>query len=184
MKALLSVIEAQHLLAAGGVIAYPTEAVYGLGCDAFNEKAVLKLLTLKQRPIEKGLIILIHQWVDLFPLIGDIPEDSLALVKATWPGPVTWVFPKSSQIPDYLSGVHQSIAIRMSKHPIAHALCAQSPIISTSANLAGCEPLRDVAAVEAQFHATVLDGIVEGALGGLPTPTAILDVLTQQKWRE
>ncbi len=77
---------------------------------------------------------------DLFPLIEKVPDDALELVRATWPGPVTWVFPKSSRIPDYLSGVHAGIAIRMSKHPVAHALCKHGPIISTSANRAG-EPL-------------------------------------------
>lgn len=184
MNALLTVSDARALLDDGGVIAYPTEAVYGLGCDAWNEHAVLRILALKQRPVEKGLILLIHQWEDLFPLIQEISDDALDLVKATWPGPVTWVFPKSSEVPDFLSGAHPGIAIRMSKHPVAHALCQHGPIISTSANRAGEPPFRDVDALWTEFYAGGLDGIVEGSLGGLLTPTVILDVLTQQKWRE
>lgn len=184
MTTLISIPKAQEVMNEGGVIAYPTEAVYGLGCDAWDEAAVLRLLALKERPIEKGLILLIHRWEDLFPLIADVSEEALSRVKATWPGPVTWVFPKSERIPMYLSGAHPGIAIRMSNHPVAHALCEHGPIISTSANRAGRPPLRDVAAVREEFHEVELDGIVEGALGGLLTPTMILDVLTQQKWRE
>ncbi len=183
MKMRLSIAEGLECIANGGVIAYPTEAVYGLGCDAWNESAVLKLLTLKQRPIEKGLIVLIHDWDALFPLIGEVSQDCLARVKSTWPGPVTWVFPKSTKVPYYLTGNHPSIAIRMSAHPIARALSKYGPIVSTSANEAGFEPFREADALELAFLERGLDGIVEGSLGELAQPTTILDVLTQQKWR-
>lgn len=183
MSVRLSISEGLHCLQEGGVIAYPTEAVYGLGCDAWNEAAVLRLLALKERPIEKGVIVLIHDWESLYPLIDEVSDACLMQVKATWPGPVTWVFPKSKLVPNYLSGAHPGIAIRMTNHPVAHALSKQGPIVSTSANRAGDEPFRDALALEAAFLGKGLNGIVEGELGGLATPTTIRDVLTQEKWR-
>ena len=129
MKIISQFDEARHLLNRGKIIAYPTEAVYGLGCDPFNQQAVEKILVLKQREASKGFILLIANWAQLTPLIKVIPERLLDAVRATWPGPVTWVFPKANIIPDWLSGNHSSIAIRMTAHPVASQLCADGPVL-------------------------------------------------------
>jgi len=182
MNALISLDEARRILKNGGVIAYPTEAVYGLGCDAFNESAVYRILSLKNRSVSKGLIILIHDWTQLFSLVAPISVEHMDKVRDTWPGPVTWIFPSSPNIPACLSGEHGSIAIRMSDHPIAQALCIDGPIVSTSANRSGQESLRDHQSVQAQFIDEI-DGIVTGNIGLEAKPSIILDVLSGKQFR-
>ena len=100
----------------GGIIAYPTEAVYGLGCDPLDQQAVLRLLALKQRPIAKGLILVASQMQQIEPFI-QVDSNTLCKIKKTWPGPVTWVIPAQSWVPEWLTGKHQSIAVRISAHP-------------------------------------------------------------------
>lgn len=174
--------EVRTFLKQGKIIAYPTEAIYGLGCDPYNQQAVEKLLTLKQRPISKGFIVLIASWDQLFPLIAPVPEDCLKRVRETWPGPVTWVFPKASLISPWLSGEHSGIAIRMSAHPIAHQLCLEGPVVSTSVNISGYPPARTIEEICTQFP-TGIDAIVAGDLGGANQPSAIYDVLTGMRLR-
>ena len=174
--------EARCLLSEGKIIAYPTEAVYGLGCDPFDQKAVKYLLALKQRPIHKGLILLISDWAQLTPLIITISESQLDRARQTWPGPVTWLFPKASMIPDWLSGSHGTIAIRMTNHPVAKQLCLEGPIISTSANISSHLPARDLDNLFAQFPSGV-DGCVIGDLGSQKQPSFIYDILTGNRLR-
>lgn len=177
-----SVASALNLVKQGGVIAYPTEAVYGLGCDPFNQHAVEYLLHLKQRCVSKGLILLISDWTQLTPLIQYIDARALQSVESTWPGPTTWLFPKSLLVPLWISGSSDKIAIRMSAHPIAHALCQNGPIVSTSANVSGEEPARDISMLDAQFpHG--LAGIVQGALGEEAQPSRIFDLSSGQQLR-
>lgn len=174
--------EAYQYLQQGKIIAYPTEAVYGLGCDPFNREAVMRLLVLKQRAIEKGLILLIADWSQLEPLIGEVSVASLAAVKASWPGPVTWVFPKSAIIPYWLSGDYHTIAIRMSAHPVAHALCKQGPIVSTSANLSGFAPACDFNELILQFPKGI-DAFLTGELGKEKKPSAIYEIGSGKRLR-
>ncbi len=173
---------ARQAIAEGQVLAYPTEAVYGLGCDPFQTEAVARVLALKHRQPAQGLIVLISDWAQLFPLIAPIADEVLDRVRQTWPGPVTWLFPKSQQVPQDVCGKHPSIAIRMSAHPIARALCQDSPIISTSANIHGLPPARSLAELSAQFPQG-LDGVVAGELGQASKPSAIYDVLTGNQLR-
>jgi len=121
---------------AGDVIAYPTEAVYGLGCDPLNEKAVSALLTLKQRPEEKGLILIASSLSQLEPYLV-LNEKILARVTPSWPGAITWIIPAQPWVPQWLTGVHSSLAVRVTNHPVARLLCEKNgePIISTSANI-------------------------------------------------
>ncbi len=183
MKIIQNIDEASQLLKQGKIIAYPTEAVYGLGCDPFNQNAVEQLLALKQREVSKGLIVLISDWLQLTALISPVSELSLEPVHQTWPGPVTWIFPKSVTLPSWVCGAHSTIAIRMTAHPIAKALCvAAGPIISTSANLTGHEPAIDRASLIAEFPCGV-DAMLSGALGGHSKPSAIYDVLSGKRWR-
>jgi L-threonylcarbamoyladenylate synthase len=176
------VTQAYPFIQDGKIIAYPTEAVYGLGCDPFNQVAVSLLLGLKQRPADKGLILLIADWVQLEPLIQPISDAFLAPVKATWPGSVTWVFPKSHLVPSWLSGGRDTIAIRMSAHPIAHALAKHGPIVSTSANFSGEPSVTSIEALEAQFPLGI-DAVICGALGGEKQPSRIFDLLSGQQLR-
>ena len=173
----VSIQAARQAVSAGQIIAYPTEAVYGLGCDPFQEKAVHGLLQLKHRDVAQGLILLIADWEQLYPLIDPVPEACMAKVKHTWPGHVTWVFPKSQMIPAWVSGQHEGIAIRMTAHPIARALCAAQPLISTSANQHGQSPVRSIEALHAMFPEGI-DMFVAGALGQAEQPSAMYDVLS------
>ena len=180
MKLNCSVIEGLDLIDNGGIIAYPTEAVFGLGCDPFNEKAVTRLLKLKKRPIDKGLIILISNWKQLYPLIH--ANIDLSKVKASWPGHITWLFQKSPNIPYWISGQHDTVAIRMTNHPVAKALCSNGPIVSTSANISDEQPALNHSQLLDQFS-TGISAIVAGELGPHSKPSDIYDVSTGKKMR-
>jgi L-threonylcarbamoyladenylate synthase len=178
---LLSIRQAAQCLVEGGVIAYPTEAVYGLGCDPQCETAVRRILKLKDRPAEAGLILVADRLDRFADFIEPVDGDLKARAMSAWPGPVTWLFPRSSRVPDWLAGDHETIALRISAHPVCRALCEAfgGAIVSTSANPAGAEPARDPVAVERYFGSD-LCGIVEGALGGDTRPSEIRDLLTGQ----
>ncbi len=169
----------------GGIIAYPTEAVYGIGCDPFKEKSVLRLLSLKQREIEKGLLLIASHWSQLEILVEPIATSQLEVVKSTWPGPTTWVFPATKQVPFWISGKHRTIAVRITNHPLVRSLCDgfQGPIISTSANPAGQAPAKTAEQVRNYFNDKI-KFILEGDVGGLESPTPIRDAITGQFFRE
>ncbi|MCG2633609.1 MAG: Sua5/YciO/YrdC/YwlC family protein [Gammaproteobacteria bacterium] len=171
--------QAAGIVRAGGVIAYPTEYCFGLGCDPLNLSAVLQLLSLKQRPISKGLILVAADYSQVDPYIGPLPTECLATVKATWPGPHTWVLPAARGVPEWLRGDHDGIALRVSAHPQVVALCRASggPLVSTSANLTGCAPARSLLTLRRQFRGS-LDGYLPGPLGGAAAPTEIRDALS------
>ena len=165
----------------GGVIAYPTESVYGLGCDPFNKTAVLTLLAIKKRDPRKGLILVASSFAQIEHLIMPIAPPLLTHVLETWPGPVTWAFPATDAVPAWIRGDHHTIALRVSAHPIVHHLCDQfcGPIVSTSANLEGELPKRDYTATYKAFKDSV-DCILNGAVGTLLRPTTIRDVMTNE----
>lgn len=171
--------EATKVLSNGGVIAYPTEAVYGLGCDPFNETAVRRLLAIKQRPVGQGLILIAADWQQVSPLVENIPAERQALVQASWPGPITWVFPASPLVPSWITGDHSSVAIRITAYSIAKQLCQRfnKPLVSTSANLSGQAAIRDTLSVKLIFENKV-DYILPGRVGNLANPTEIRDALT------
>ncbi|WNH48324.1 Sua5/YciO/YrdC/YwlC family protein [Stenotrophomonas aracearum] len=182
----LTVDSAVPTLHAGGVVAYPTEAVWGLGCDPANEAAVLKLLRLKQRPVEKGMILVAADLAQLdgWVSVNQLPADRRDEVLASWPGAHTWILPAGPRAPRWVTGEHSGIAVRISAHPLVGALCRAwgGPLVSTSANLAGQPPARTRAALDPALLA-LLDGLVDGATGGLAQPTPIRDALTGQVLR-
>ncbi|MDX5334393.1 MAG: threonylcarbamoyl-AMP synthase [Gammaproteobacteria bacterium] len=167
---------AAALIREGGILAYPTEAVYGLGCDPANEAAVRRLLALKQRPEGKGLILLAADLEQLAPYITPLTETLRARILPTWPGPVTWVVPTPAATPRWLRGEHDSIAVRVTNHPVARALCeaAGTALVSTSANLSGQSPARSADEVAAALG-EVVDLILDAPTGGLGRPTEIRD---------
>lgn len=173
--------KAAHVLHAGGVVAYPTEAVFGLGCDPNNPHAVRRLLDLKQRDWHKGLILIAADIRQLEPYLLPLNEKLHAQVMATWPGPVTWLLPARPETPKWLRGRFDSLAVRVTAHPLAADLCRAfgGPIVSTSANRAGQQPARSPLQVQLRLGAGV-DAIVHGPLGGRLQPSEIRDAASGQ----
>ncbi len=165
-------------LAAGGVIACPTEAVWGLSCDPMNRAACMRLLEIKQRDWRKGLILVVAAFEQL-PLFVDLPSNNaMRRATATWPGPATWVFPAAADAPPWLTGDHDGIAVRVTAHPVLRALSRRfGALVSTSANRSGRPAARSITEVRLQLGGEV-DVIIPGALGGLAKPTTIRDVTT------
>ena len=176
---LLDTAEAAEQLRAGHVIAYPTEAVYGLGCDPANEAAVRKLLALKGRQESAGLVLIASEFSQLQRWIADIDGALINQAMQTWPGPVTWLFPRASGVPDYVAGKHDTIALRITAHKPSRDLCTAfgSALVSTSANHTADKPARSVAEVEDYFGQNI-KGILAGPLGGAENPSEIRDLVS------
>ncbi len=174
---------ARRCLQEGGIIAYPTEGVWGLGCDPQNEQAVKRLLIIKNRPMEKGLILVAATIEQLAPYLEELSASELAEINAVWPGPVTWVVPNSSA-PEWLRGQHQSIALRVSAHPLVAQLCRAfgGPIVSTSANRAGDLPAPTISQVQSQLPE--VDFFLPGELGQTGKPTEIRELGTNTVIRQ
>jgi L-threonylcarbamoyladenylate synthase len=175
----LTIEQATACLRAGQVIAYPTEAVYGLGCDPDNAAAVHGILSMKHRSAAAGLILIADTFDRLQPYLRPVPSEQLDRALATWPGPVTWLFPRAPGVPDHLAGNHATIAVRVSAHPVCRRLCQAfgAALVSTSANPAGAPPALSAAQVE-DYFAGQLAGIVEGEIGGQLRPSEIRDLST------
>lgn len=171
--------EAVAALNNGEIIAYPTEAVFGLGCDPFNKTAVERLLSLKRRSVSKGLILIASDWNQIASLTCPISESVIDRAQNTWPGPYTWIFPASDSAPTWIRGDYPGIALRVTQHPLASALCEAfgGPIVSTSANLEGTPPAKTVADLVNSFP-TGIGLILAGPLGDSENPSTIRDVLT------
>lgn len=168
---------ARRILRRGGVIAYPTEAVWGLGCDPLDRDAVAHLLGLKGRAASKGLILVAADFGQLEPLLEPLAEADRSRVFAAWPGPVTWLLPARAHLPSWLRGGHATLAVRVSDHPVVQALCRAfgGPLVSTSANRSGGRPARSALEVRRIFG-EALDLIVPGELGGRERPSEIRDL--------
>jgi len=170
---------AARTLRLGGLVAYPTEAVWGFGCDPQNSAAVTRLLALKRRDWRKGLILIGASFDQLEPYIQRPSNSAMKRAAASWPGPNTWVFPASDYTPPWVSGDHDSIAIRVTAHPVAAALCRAfgAPIISTSANRSTQPPALSATTVRLRFPKAI-DFLVPGVTGGLDRPTPIRHVVS------
>ena len=169
--------QAVDCLRRGEIIAYPTEGVYGLGCDALDEGAVERLLELKQRPWEKGLIVIGASLPQLEPLLYPLTRMQRTRLEASWPAAVTWVVPAALDAPDWLTGGRDTIAVRVPDHEQARELCRRfrRPIVSTSANRAGSPPLRSVEEVAIQFG-DQLAYLLEGEVGDQAGPSQMRDL--------
>ena len=169
----------------GGIIAYPTEGVWGLGCDPYNQEAVRQVLKIKDRPEEKGLILVAASLQQLSPLLKNLPAGSRSLLEASCPGPDTWLIPDPDQIiPAWIKGNFATVAVRVSQHPIVKSLCEKAGLlVSTSANPAGCDPALSQQQLEQYFSADNIF-IVPGELGGQTKPSLIRDLLSRQVIRE
>lgn len=170
---------AARLIASGGVVAYPTEAVYGLGCDPWNAEAVGRILEIKRRPEHKGLILIAADPGQLDPFVEPLSPTRMSEILATWPGPVTWLLPAKPETPSWLTGRHDTLAVRVTAHPLASALCraAGSALVSTSANRSGLAPARTALQVRLQLGGEV-DYVLTGPCGGRDQPSVIRDGVT------
>ena len=180
------IAQAVAALKAAGVIAYPTEAVFGLGCNPFDEAAVTRVFALKQRPPTQGVLLIAADFSQVEPFIDlhRTPAAALARAQASWPGPHTWIFPRALATPQWLARGHAGIALRVTAHPLAAALCRAfgGALVSTSANRHGQPPARSAAQVQAAFGAE-LAYILDGETSGLARPTPIRDAVSGEEIR-
>ena len=174
--------QAVAALDAGGLIAYPTEAVWGLGCDPWDEDAVDYLLQIKARPRHKGMILVAADVEQVMPWLDELDESLRKRALTYWPGPNTLLVPDpKGYAPEWIRGRHDSVAIRVSDHPGVQALCRAfgGPLVSTSCNPAGGQPARYPWQV-ARYFRDELDAQLPGPLGRSRRPSRIIDLRSGQ----
>ncbi|MCI0509376.1 L-threonylcarbamoyladenylate synthase [Chromohalobacter marismortui] len=176
-----------HAVAAlrrGAIVAYPTEAVWGLGCDPDDDAALARLIELKQRDPAKGLILIAADMDQLEPWLVGRDASQRARLAASWPGPHTWLVPDNGRARPLLRGEHATLAVRVSDHPLVKALCNAfgGPLVSTSANRAGSPPAMSADDIRATFGEAVT--LVDGPLGGYERPSTIRDLTSGEVLRD
>ena len=182
---LTSIAETANILRQGGVAAYPTESCYGLGCDPENHNAVRRILQIKHRSRQKGLILVADHRPRLRRFLKPLPQTFKVEFMATWPGPYTWLLPARPGVSNWLRGNHATLAVRVSAHHPIQALCraTRMAIVSTSANRSRSPMLRCARLVHQQFGDEI-DCIMEGPIGGARSPTVIRDGITGEYVRK
>jgi L-threonylcarbamoyladenylate synthase len=175
----LRIDDAARVIVNGGVVAYPTESVYGLGCLPNDIAALERILAIKRRDARKGLIVIAADIEQLAPLALLPAGEIEAQMRAGWPGPVTWVVSARAGIPPHLTGGRATLAVRVSAHPLVQQLCRRcgSALVSTSANRSGHRPARSALAVRRTLGREV-DFVLAGPLGTSSRPTEIRDAAT------
>ena len=175
MPSKFQISQAAKIIHNEGVIAYPTESVYGLGCDPLSEIAVNRILQLKKRSVKKGLIIIASDLQLLLPYIELSTEESKTICECQTP--MTWLVKKSTLAPLWICGKHSKIAIRVSRHPVVKLLCQrrQQPIVSTSANPSGANPASTSMEARRYFRNSI-DIYLNGKTGHLKKSTPISDL--------
>ena len=164
-----------------GVIAYPTEAVWGLGCDPYSYSAVAKILELKRRPERKGLILIGCDWQQFMPFTEDLTRAQLARLQQSHNKPITWLIPHNGAAPDWIVGEHNTLAVRVTSHPVAASLCRLfgGPIVSTSANPQGLPAAVTGLKVNCYFNGK-LNYQTPGSVGSSNSPSEIRHLLTHK----
>jgi len=175
------ILKAVQCIKQGGLIAYPTETVYGLGVDPYNQQALMRLFAAKGRDAQKALIVLIRGQADLPMLTTEIPPITNDLINAFWPGPLTLIFKANPNLPSELLGGRNTIALRHSSAPIAQALVEtlNAPLTSTSANLSGHPPAQSAQEAHTQLGKH-LDLILDGGASPQATPSTVLNLTTEK----
>ncbi|MZP30756.1 threonylcarbamoyl-AMP synthase [Heliobacterium undosum] len=168
--------EAAACLQTGGLVAFPTETVYGLGADALNDKAVAGIFTAKGRPSDNPLIVHIADIDEVARLAVDFPERARRLAERFWPGPLTLVLPASQQVPPVVTAGLATVAVRMPSHPVARALIreAGTPVAAPSANRSG-RPSPTLAAHVCEDLWGRIDGIVDGGACDFGLESTVVD---------
>lgn len=171
----------------GNVIAYPTEGVFGVGCDPDNDEAIMKLLSVKNRSVDKGLILIAASFEQIKPYIDEskLNKQQMAMIMKSWPGPVTWVMPVSSKTSNLVTGQFDTVAVRVTDHPLVQQLCKAfgKPVTSTSANLSGLPPCISTTEVQSQLGSSGVV-ILEGETGGREKPSEIRDARSSKILRQ
>ena len=174
--------QAVNLIKQGEVLAYPTEAVWGLGCDPYNQQAFDKILKLKQRPLEKGVILVAASMAQAAPFLQGLSAEQLKKMQDSWQinaeeRATTWLVPLNAAVPIWISGQHDRVAIRVTTHPLVQQLCNAfgGAIVSTSANPAGLDAAKTASAVNHYFPNLA---ILNGKLGKSSEPSRIIDSQT------
>lgn len=167
---------AADIIRAGGVVAYPTEACFGLGCDPRNRRALRRILRIKRRARAQGLILIADRIGRLAPFVGDFDVACRAEMLASWPGRHTWILPAAPAASGWLRGAHATVAVRVTAHRGAAQLCrlAGMAVVSTSANRSGRRMLRTAADVLREFGDEV-DCVLDGRIGRAREPSVIRD---------
>lgn len=162
----------------GGIIAYPTESCYGLGCDPRNPRALQRLIRLKGRSTARGMLLIADRFKRLKPFVRPLHAADLARMQHSWPGPVTWVVPASAACPPLLTGGRPTIAVRVTAHPVAAQLCRSlgMALVSTSANKSGKKPAKTAAECRRIFGARVR--VIAGRIGRRRRPSTLIDLAT------
>ena len=175
MASAQNIRHASRVLHGGGVIAYPTEGVYGLGCLPGDYAAVSRILEMKSRSEAQGLV-LIGANAEQLSVWAELPD---SLLTSSEENPVTWIVPATDAVPDWIRGDNTGVAVRITAHPVASALCTGSGscLVSTSANLSGHEPARNLFVLRKQFGALV-DYVVPGLCGPAAGASEIRDSRT------
>lgn len=178
--------KAVDVIKSGGVIAYPTESVYGIGGDPFNNNVVKKILSIKNRPLEKGMILVCSSFEQAKDLIAleQLSQTHIDHLLSKWPGPYTFIVPASDKVPKSITGNKDTVAIRVSSNPTICKLCSLygKPIISTSCNVTGQKPLLTYDMVCARFD-NIIDFILNDKVEGLQNTTTIVNLLTSEVLR-
>ncbi len=163
----------------GGIVAYPTEAVWGLGCDPENNRAVQNLLALKRRDPSKGLILIAADIAMFAPYLHGLKPALVEQLQNSWPGAITWLIPNNHTASPWISGGRDTLALRVTAHPVAAALSRAfgGPLVSTSANPQGLPPAKSLMKVKAYFGNT-LDAYTPGSIGRAAKPSEIRNLVT------
>ena len=187
-KQKLQINQAVEVLQQGGVIAYPTEAVYGLGCDPKNLSAVKKILELKKRQKEKGLILVAANFEQLKPYLQPLDKNTEKKLLDSWSDSekaITWLVPVKADVSEYLKGQFDTLAVRVSHHPVVKELSEKfgGAIVSTSANISNQEATRTAEQVN-QIFETKIDFILEGETDINAQPSEIRNTMTNEVIRK
>ncbi len=169
--------EAATILLNGGLVAFPTETVYGIGANSLNPNAVAKIFAAKGRPQDNPLILHIAEFQDLFKYAKNVPNDALKLARQFWPGPLTMIFEKSDIVPPINTAGMNTVAIRMPSNKIAHALIKRAgvPVSAPSANLSGKPSPTDASHVISDLYGRV-DMIIDGGSCDVGVESTVVDM--------
>ncbi len=164
---------AAEVLKAGGVVLHATEGIWGLACDPWSASAVEEILSIKQRPAEKGLIVIGAKATDFAPQLAGVDAAARKQIVASWPGRHTWILPDVTY-PEVVRGFRETLACRVPGHAQARALCTQfgGTLVSTSANVTGVPAITQAAEARQQFAALV-DYLLPGEVGKVGTASVI-----------